>query len=87
MAEARRAVPGEDKILVDYLRNNRTNTSICAYAARSRPPLPVSVPIAWDELSTRLRPQRWTIRTVPKRVRDSQDAWSDYFRTRQRLPT
>jgi bifunctional non-homologous end joining protein LigD len=76
----------EDKILVDYLRNNRTNTSICAYAARSRPTLPVSVPIAWDELSARLRPQRWTIRTVPKRVRDAPDAWSNYFATRQRLP-
>jgi bifunctional non-homologous end joining protein LigD len=76
----------DDKILVDYLRNNRTNTAVCAYSARRRETIPVSVPIAWDELSTRLRPQRWTIRTVPKRVRDSADAWDGYFEARQRLP-
>jgi bifunctional non-homologous end joining protein LigD len=75
----------DDKILVDYLRNNRTNTAVCAYSARSRAAVPVSVPIAWDELSTRLRPQRWTVRTVPKRVRDSPDVWGDYFETRQHL--
>jgi bifunctional non-homologous end joining protein LigD len=76
----------DDKILVDYLRNNRTNTAVCAYSARSRASIPVSVPIAWDELTTRLRPQRWTIRTVPKRVRESAGVWKDYFKSRQNLP-
>jgi bifunctional non-homologous end joining protein LigD len=76
----------DDKILVDYLRNNRTNTAVCAYSARSRTSVPVSVPIAWDELSPRRRPERWTVRTVPKRVRDSPDPWASYFETRQHLP-
>ena len=26
----------ESKVLIDYLRNNRTNTSVCAYSARAR---------------------------------------------------
>jgi bifunctional non-homologous end joining protein LigD len=76
----------DQKILIDYLRNNRTNTAVAAYSARSRAGVPVSVPLAWDELSPRLRPERWTIKTVPKRVRDVRDPWKQYFTTKQRLP-
>jgi bifunctional non-homologous end joining protein LigD len=76
----------EHQILIDYLRNNRTNTAVCAYSVRSRPELTVSVPMAWDELTPRLRPERWTIRSVPRRVKTTPDPWSEYFGTRQQLP-
>jgi bifunctional non-homologous end joining protein LigD len=75
------------KILVDYLRNNRTNTSIAAYSTRARPGAPVSVPIAWSELSRLTSPDRFTIATVPARVaRMRIDPWKAYNSTRQRLP-
>jgi bifunctional non-homologous end joining protein LigD len=76
----------ERQILIDYLRNNRTNTSVAAYSARARPGAPVSVPIAWDELSTRLAPARWTIRTLPRRLKTLDDPWTAYFKTKQKLP-
>jgi len=76
----------EDKILLDYLRNNRTNTSIAAYSTRARPGAPVSVPIAWDELTPRLEPAAWTAVTVPTRLMGlRRDPWADYWRTRQTL--
>ena len=76
----------ERQILIDYLRNNRTNTSIAAYSARARATGTVSVPIAWDELTSRLKPERWTMKTVPAFLKTRKDPWAAYFRARQRLP-
>jgi bifunctional non-homologous end joining protein LigD len=76
----------EEKILVDYLRNNRTNTSVAAFSARARPGAPVSVPVAWDELSPRLRPERHTVRSVPRRLRALRaDPWRGYDAARRPL--
>jgi bifunctional non-homologous end joining protein LigD len=76
-----------DKILVDYLRNNRTNTSIAAYSTRARPDAPVSVPVGWSELARMATPDRFTIATVPVRLaRMRSDPWKGYQSTRQRLP-
>jgi bifunctional non-homologous end joining protein LigD len=78
----------DDKILVDYLRNNRTNTSVAAFSTRARSEAPVSVPLAWSELTSRRGPERWTLRTVPQRLqRLRQDPWADYWKLAQRLPT
>jgi len=77
----------ESKILVDYLRHNRTNTSIGAFSTRAKPDSRVSVPIAWNELSPARPPDRFTIATVPHRLtRLRVDAWKEYWTTRQRLP-
>ena len=73
----------ERKILLDYLRNNRTNTSIAAFSPRARDGAPVSLPIAWDELTPRLDPARFTIESVQTRLGD--DPWKEYWRLRQKL--
>jgi bifunctional non-homologous end joining protein LigD len=74
----------EDKILFDYLRNNRTNTSICAYSPRAQAMAPVSVPIRWTELKE--RPDRWTLLAVANRLRRLRtDPWAEYWQSSQPL--
>jgi bifunctional non-homologous end joining protein LigD len=71
----------EAKILIDYLRNNRTNTSICAFSPRARPGAPVSVPVGWREL--RATPDTSTVETVLRRLRRRADPWKDYWLAKQ----
>ena len=76
----------ERKILIDYLRNNRTNTSICAFSVRARKGAPVSMPIAWSDLEASLRPDRFNVQSVPAMLsRRRVDPWRGYWTARQRL--
>lgn len=76
----------EDKILIDYLRNNRTNTSICAFAVRAREGAPVSMPIDWTDLKPTLNPARFTVQSTPAYLaRRRGDPWREYWRSKQRL--
>ena len=77
----------EALILVDVMRNSRGSTSVAAYSPRARAGAPVSTPLAWEELSARRAPDRFTVRTVPARLtRLGADPWADYWTCRQRLP-
>ena len=74
----------ERKILIDYLRNNRTNTSICAYSSRARAGASVSTPVDWNEL--RAGPERWTLVTIPHRLAQlPADPWAAYWTASQRI--
>jgi bifunctional non-homologous end joining protein LigD len=73
--EFRKAERG-GRILVDVLRNRYAQTAVPPYAVRARPGAPVATPIAWDELSSsRLRPDGWTVRTLPRRLGAKGDPW------------
>jgi bifunctional non-homologous end joining protein LigD len=76
----------EEKILVDYLRNNRTSTSIAALSTRARQNAPVSLPLRWEEVTASLDPASFTVTTVPERLRrQRRDPWAEYWTTKQAL--
>ena len=83
LAKAKRS----GKILLDYLRNNRTNTSIAAFSIRARPGAPVSMPISWDELDVSLKGDAFTLHNIGDRLGVKRgDPWAGYWRRAQRLP-
>ena len=73
------------KIFIDYLRNQRGASTVCAYSVRARPGLPVSVPIARDELAGLHSANQWTIHNLFERLDNLQgDPWQGYA-NRQRI--
>jgi len=51
------------RIFIDYLRNGFGATTACAWSARARPGLGISVPVQWEELQDLSGGAHWTVRT------------------------
>jgi bifunctional non-homologous end joining protein LigD len=70
------------RIFVDWLRNQRGQTSIAPYALRARPGAPAATPIRWDELSKARSGHDYDIHSLPRRLaRIKEDPWKDYFQS------
>jgi bifunctional non-homologous end joining protein LigD len=84
MSKAKR----QGRIFVDYLRNGRGATAIASYSARARPGAPVAVPVRWDELDASLRPDRYNVHNLQRRLRAlKSDPWADFEAARTPLTT
>lgn len=69
----------QGRIFIDYIRNTRGATAVCAYSTRARDRAPVSVPVRWDELEAGVRSDGYTISSVPRRLRAlGSDPWAGY---------
>jgi bifunctional non-homologous end joining protein LigD len=83
--EQRKAKRG-DRILIDVMRNAYAHTAVAPYAVRARPGAPVATPLHWDELAdSKLRPDRWNIRTVLDRLERDGDPWAEISRSGRAL--
>lgn len=73
------------KIFIDYLRNGRGATTVCAWSARARPGLGISVPVAWGELPMLRGGDHWTVKTVHERLDTGNEPWTGYARAARGL--
>lgn len=65
-----------DRLYLDIARNGYAQTVVAPYSVRARPGAPVATPIEWDELDAAdVRPDGWTIATVPDRLAAHDDPW------------
>jgi len=73
------------RIFIDYLRNAFGATTACAWSARARPGLGVSVPVAWEELAALTGASHWTVRNIAPRIAIGNAPWAAYNGARQGL--
>jgi bifunctional non-homologous end joining protein LigD len=80
---AMRKAGRETKVLIDYFRNNRGSTSVSVFSTRARPGLPVSLPLAWADLSSFTPDRPFTVASTLRLIRDGyRDPWSKYESSR-----
>lgn len=66
------------RIFVDILRNAFGQTGVAPYAVRAKQDAPVAAPITWQELrSSAMHAQRFTIKTIFKRLSQRADPWKN----------
>lgn len=58
----------QGKVYLDCLQNRHGQTIVAPYSVRPKPCAPVSTPLLWQEVNSRLDPQKFTIKTIQKRL-------------------
>ena len=76
------------RVYVDFLQNGYGKLTVAPFSVRPLPGAPVSTPLRWSEVSTRLEPKKFTLKTVPTRLRRMKsDPWRDLLTASPDLTT
>ena len=73
------------KIYIDWLRNGLGATTVCAWSARARPGLGISVPVGWAELPALRGGDHWSVQTVHERLDTGNEPWAGYAKAARGL--
>ncbi|MGI4745744.1 MAG: DNA ligase D [Janthinobacterium lividum] len=77
----------DGKILVDWLRNGLGSTAIASFSPRARPGAGVATPLTWREVTDKLDPQAFNLRTIPARLaRQKANPWDGFADAARDLP-
>jgi bifunctional non-homologous end joining protein LigD len=72
------------KIFIDYLRNGYGATFVAPYSPRARPSAPISMPLAWKELTPSMRSDHFRLDNAAARLEAlKREPWSDMLKLRQ----
>jgi bifunctional non-homologous end joining protein LigD len=67
----------QGKVYLDFLQNARGQTLASVYSARPKPGAPVSTPLKWSEVTSKLHPSQFTIKNIPKRIQSHGDIFKE----------
>ena len=74
------------KIFIDYFRNGRGATAVCAYSTRARSGAPIALPIGWHELEEgALRAEPVDVKSIERRLAAYRDPWAGFEEARAAL--
>jgi len=73
------------RVYLDFTQISYGRPLACVYSVRPVAGACVSAPVAPAELRRGLTPGRFTIKTMPARLRKAGDLWADFWKSRQRL--
>ena len=76
---------GRGKIYIDYSQNAYGRPLASAYSVRPFAQATVSAPVSLEELRRGLTPERFTIKTMPTRLKKTGDLWAEFWSQRQAI--
>jgi len=74
------------RLYLDCMQNAYGKLVVAPYSPRGMDGAPVSAPLSWDEVTPKLDPSKYSVRTMPKRVGKVGDLFAEAMKTRFKLP-
>ncbi len=74
------------RLYLDCMQNSYGKTIVAPYSPRAIDGAPVSAPLKWSEVTKKLDPLKYTIRTMPERLAKVGDLFEAVFKDRVKLP-
>lgn len=74
------------KVHIDYRQNGRGKTLPIPYSIRPTEDATISTPLNWEELSTNIKPENFTLANIQQRIENQGNLWSEFYRIKQELP-
>ena len=74
------------RLYLDCMQNGYGKTVVAPYSPRAIDGAPVSAPLKWSEITKKLDPSKFNIRTMPDRLAKVGDLFAEVFEKRVKLP-
>jgi bifunctional non-homologous end joining protein LigD len=74
------------RLYLDCMQNGYGKTVVAPYSPRAMDGAPVSAPLKWSEITKKLDPLKYNIRTMPARLAKVGDLFADIFKEKAKLP-
>lgn len=74
------------RLYLDCMQNGYGKTVVAPYSLRAIHGAPVSAPLKWSEITKKLDPAKYNLRTMPNRLAKVGDLFADVFKEKAKLP-
>lgn len=73
------------RIYLDAHQNSSGQSLATLYTVRAFPRAPVSAPVQTSEMIPALKPEKWNLKSMERRLEKTGDLWSDFWKQRQEI--